>query len=132
MSDGPSIGAQPIILLVDDDSLLRPALTRFLAAGGYTVLDVASGAEAMAIIGDADQQLDLLITDVEMPGLTGVELLRLAREIRPDLAALVVTGYAEAMVGDRPPGVNVLVKPFRRPELLALVGGMLDARAGGA
>ena len=81
------------VLLVDDEALVRDALADDLAALGWTVITAATGAEALAHI-DQPEVLDLLVTDLAMPGMDGLALIRAARERKPRLPALLLTGHA--------------------------------------
>lgn len=81
------------ILLVDDEALVRDALADDLAALGWTVITAATGAEALSHL-DQPEVLDLLVTDLAMPGMDGLALIRAARERQPRLPALLLTGHA--------------------------------------
>jgi len=81
------------VLVVDDEILVRTALADDLAALGWTVVIAASGAEALAHI-ERPEVLDLLVTDLAMPGMDGLALIRAARERKPRLPALLLTGHA--------------------------------------
>lgn len=81
------------MLVVDDEMLVRTALADDLATQGWTVVTAASGAEALAHL-DQPEALDLLVTDLAMPGMDGLALIRAARARRPRLPALLLTGHA--------------------------------------
>ena len=81
------------LLLVDDDEPVRQVLATELADHGYTVIPVASGAAALALL-DAGERVDALVSDLSMPGMDGVALIRAAQERRPDMPAVLLTGYA--------------------------------------
>ncbi len=81
------------LLLVDDDEPVRQVLAAELAGHGYTVIPVASGAAALALL-DAGERVDALVSDLSMPGMDGVALIRAAQERRPDMPAVLLTGYA--------------------------------------
>jgi signal transduction histidine kinase/ActR/RegA family two-component response regulator len=81
------------VLLVDDEVLVRDALADDLAALGWTVVTAGTGAEALSHL-DQPETLDLLVTDLAMPGMNGLALIRAARERRPRLPALLLTGHA--------------------------------------
>ena len=80
-----------IVLIVDDDTSEREQTRRIFRNERYDVVDVSSGAEALAIIGSRD--VAVLLTDLKMPGMDGQELLRQAKEARPELQVIVVTGF---------------------------------------
>jgi len=108
------------ILLVDDDEQLRPVMAATLRDLGYQVVEARS-AEAAFAAAHTMTRLDLLVTDVVMPGRGGPALAVQLRAERPDLSVLFVTGDA----GPGPPGKAVLRKPFGRDELAAAVLGAL-------
>jgi CheY-like chemotaxis protein len=81
------------LLLVDDDEPVRQVLAAELAGHGYSVIPVASGAAALALL-DAGERVDALVSDLSMPGMDGVALIRAAQERRPDMPAVLLTGYA--------------------------------------
>jgi CheY-like chemotaxis protein len=110
------------ILLVDDHAEVRTSTTAMLEDLGHTVTEAADGAEALAALRDGACECDLMISDYAMPHLSGTEFLRAAREICPDVPALIITGYAAAdAIRDRPNGVDVLLKPFTSSMLEAAV-----------
>ena len=79
---------------------------------------------------ERDCDCDLLITDYAMPHLSGTEFLREARELCPDVPALIITGYAEAdAIADRPEGVEILLKPFTPAALEGAIARMVGAAA---
>jgi PAS domain S-box-containing protein len=84
------------VLFVDDEDMVREALSAGLEAVGLAVLTAHSGAAALALL-DAGEAVDVLVTDYAMPGMDGVALVRQARERRPGLACLILTGYVESV-----------------------------------
>jgi two-component system, NtrC family, sensor kinase len=116
------------ILLTEDDSLVRASMLLALQDAGYTVEEARSGAEALEVLRRGP--VDLLVTDYAMPGMSGVELARLARALQPRLPVILVTGYAQPALDARPPRhhVNaVLHKPFAPQELVARIEALLWA-----
>jgi PAS domain S-box-containing protein len=107
----PRTGA---VLLVDDEALARASTATILADLGFRVTEAASGEQALALL-DSGTQVDLLITDHLMPGMTGAELATAFSQRRPGIPVLVITGYADVI----PAGLPHLSKPFRRVELAA-------------
>ncbi len=106
------------ILLVDDHEGVRSTTAAVLADLGHEVIEAASGTDALSTLKSGDCAFDLMISDYAMPQLSGTDFLRHAREICPDVAALIITGYAEAeAINDRPEGVEVLQKPFTPSDL---------------
>jgi PAS domain S-box-containing protein len=113
------------VLLVDDEELVRLGTADILDGLGHTVMQAASGTAALNLLRDG-AEIDVMLTDYMMPGMTGVALAREARTLRPDLAVLLMTGYANldpAVAGDLPR----LGKPFRTSELTAKIREALSA-----
>ena len=106
------------ILAVDDDALVLLNTVMLLEEHGHTVQSAYSGKEALEIVQSAE--LDLMVTDQGMPGMTGLELIEAARRIRPGLPALVTTGYAE-LPSTTPKQQTRLNKPFLGRQLLDAV-----------
>ncbi len=124
-----------VILLVDDDPLIAMSTMEMLEDLGHRVIGANSGPHALDIL-RSDQQIDLMMTDHVMPGMTGLELAAASRELRPHLVVLLATGYAEL-----PDGTQVdlprLAKPYhqdqlreRLDQLLGQGGGQLAAATG--
>jgi PAS domain S-box-containing protein len=101
------------ILLVDDHEAVRLTTAAMLRDLGHQVTEMTDGAEAIAFLRTSRGGWDLLVTDYAMPHVSGVEVIRKARESAPGLPAIVITGYADATsIGRRPDDVLVLPKPF--------------------
>src|SRR5207248_1401855 len=112
----------PRILIVDDDSGQRSLLDSFLKSQGFDTIPVASGEEALEVLRAG--QINMMISDVRMPGMSGLETLRQARKEQAVLPVLLVTAYAdirEAVHAMRDGAVNYLAKPIDLDELLATV-----------
>ncbi|RYE08445.1 MAG: PAS domain S-box protein [Hyphomicrobiales bacterium] len=113
--DVPRANSDETILLVDDEPLIRMVAAEQLEELGYIVVEAAEAASALRIL-NSGRQIDLLITDVGLPGgMNGRQLADAAREQRPDLEVLFVTGYAENAVlnhGHLDRGMHVMTKPF--------------------
>src|SRR5437868_1095161 len=112
----------PRILIVDDDSGQRSLLDSFLRSQGFNTLPVESGERALEVL--RDEEISMMISDVRMPGITGLETLRRARQQHSVLPVLLVTAYAdirEAVGAMRDGAVNYLSKPIDLDELLASV-----------
>ena len=102
------------VLVVEDEDGLRQLTRRLLQGQGYVVLTAANAAEAMALV-DAHASIDLLLTDVVMPGASGAELTKQAVERRPALRVIYMSGYTEETIVHRgvlKPGIAFLHKPF--------------------
>jgi PAS domain S-box-containing protein len=93
MRSAPANAPTHRLLLVDDDEPVRQVLAAQLADHGYAVIPVASGAAALALL-DAGESVDALVSDLSMPGMDGVALIRAAQERRPHMPAILLTGYA--------------------------------------
>ncbi|MBL6457172.1 response regulator [Belnapia sp. T6] len=117
------------VLMVDDDPLIRAGTADMLEDLGHTVIEAASAARALEAL-RAGSEVDLVVTDHAMPGMTGLELARRIEESWPGLPVMIATGYAdlpEAEFGDRPR----LAKPYRQEELAAAMERLLDRRLPG-
>ncbi len=117
-----------VILLVEDEEAVRAFGARALRSRGYTVLEAASGVEAMAIIEETTEKLDLVVSDVVMPEMDGPTLLGELRKTHPDLKVIFVSGYAEeAFKKNLPEGAQFafLPKPFSLKQLIEAVKGMM-------
>lgn len=117
----------PRILVVDDDAMLRNLLADVLTHEGYIVDVAACGEDALARL-DV-QPVDLVITDVVMPGISGVDVLRNARRKFPDLDVIVMTGYASvdtAIRSIRLGAVDYITKPFNIEHIRVLVGKTIE------
>jgi PAS domain S-box-containing protein len=124
--DGPAL----TILLVDDHPEVRITTAALLNELGHQVMEAQSGAEALDVIRRQDGGIDLLLSDYAMPHLSGTDMLAAARQLRPNLPALLITGYADAEeIGERPTDVAILSKPFSLPQLASAVRKATQARA---
>jgi len=116
------------VLLVEDERDVRMAVSDVLTDLGYAVLEAESG-RAGLIIADSGVRFDLLLTDVGLPGgMNGRQLADAARQRRPDLKVLFITGYADAMAvgnGHMEQGMQVMTKPFALETLAARVQGII-------
>ena len=117
------------VLLVDDEDLLRDVLAEQLEDAGYHAVVAGSGSEALALLA-AGEGVDALVTDFAMPGMDGLALIRAAHEVRPDLPAVLLSGYAgedpEIAVARRASDeFSMLRKPVRLDELIGRLGSLL-------
>ena len=113
------------ILLVDDDPDVRAVAAAMLRDAGHTVIEAGSGGAALERLDAEASHIDLLIADLAMPGMSGFELARAARQERPDLPILFVTGFADMARSEESRHETVLQKPFRAEELAAKVAEAL-------
>jgi two-component system, cell cycle sensor histidine kinase and response regulator CckA len=116
------------VLLVEDEEPVRELVRRVLEDVGYHVLAASRPSEAQRLA--AESEIDLLLTDVVMPEMSGYELATRVRLARPDAHTLFMSGYAHKALGDtaRLPGGELLRKPFSPEELTAAVRAVLDGR----
>ncbi len=119
-----------LILLVDDDADVRAVAAAMLDEAGYQVVEAGSGGAALECLERHAGQVALMIADIAMPGMSGVELAHAARRGRPDLPIVFVTGFAGAALPPTEPhqeaGADQLLrKPFRAAELVAQVAAAL-------
>ena len=116
-------GAGESILVVEDEPVVRDLIAESLHDAGYRVLEAADGPSGLRVL-QSDQGIDLLLTDVGLPGLNGRQLADQARETRPSLKVLFITGYAETAAtssGFLAPGMAMITKPFPMDDLVARV-----------
>jgi PAS domain S-box-containing protein len=117
------------ILVVEDDRDLRSYLSEVLRGLGYRIVTAANADAALAIVRKQAARIDLLLTDVVMPGMTGRELGRRAQELRPDLRILYMTGYSRNAVmhhGRLEGGVDLIQKPISQTHLATRIRDVLD------
>ena len=125
-------GGKETILLVEDEQALRIAAREFLQRRGYTVLQAADGAEALRVHAQHTGRIHLLVTDVVMPGGTGLELAEKLENLNPRLRVLYISGYTGGSVGSvagLEAGASFLQKPFALETLARKVREVLDAAA---
>jgi two-component system cell cycle sensor histidine kinase/response regulator CckA len=131
ISEPVALGHGETILLVEDSDAVRMVARRILTASGYRVLSAEGGNEALAIAQTEGGAIDLLLTDVVMPGLNGREVAERLRERTPSLRVLFMSGYTEDEVVRRgvASGGSLLQKPFTMDGLTAAVRAVLDQPA---
>jgi PAS domain S-box-containing protein len=116
------------VLVVEDEPVVRSVILEMLADQGYRTLEAADGPAGLRLLRD-NKQIDLLITDVGLPGMNGRQLADLARETRPDLKILFITGYAESVAiadGFLQPGMEMITKPFDLDNLSRRIRAMVS------
>ena len=121
----PALSLQRILLAEDDESM-RGFLERALSKAGYTVISCANGADAYDRL--KQEPFSLLLTDIVMPRMDGIELARRAAEIDPELKIMFITGFAAVTLNNElktPKDARVLSKPFHLKDLVAEVGKLL-------
>lgn len=114
------------ILVVDDEPVVLELVSRALSRHGYDVLETPDPLEAVEIAA-ASPPVDLVLTDVVMPGMAGPELVRTIRETRPETPAIFMSGFAASP--DLPPDIPFISKPFNVSYLIGKVKELLAAAA---
>jgi PAS domain S-box-containing protein len=118
------------VLVVDDEPTVRMLVTDILEDLGYTAIEAGDSAAGLKVL-RSDVRIDLLVTDVGLPGgMNGRQMAEAARETRPDLKVLLITGYAETTIlghGSLGPGMAVLTKPFSIEAMAARIRSMIEA-----
>lgn len=128
----PTVGGSEVILVAEDEPQVLAFTTRVLERLGYRVLAAANGEDALRQVAAHGGSLDLLLTDMMMPGMGGGELVRRLRELKPALRVLLMSGYSEELVTTEFPEQPFLPKPFTSVELADAVRRVLDAPDGTA
>jgi two-component system cell cycle sensor histidine kinase/response regulator CckA len=117
------------ILFVEDDESIRALGARALRQHGFTVLPARHGVEALQLAGDRELHIDLLITDIVMPGLSGHELAKQLQQARPDLKMLYTSGYTDDAIALRDilvTGPAFIQKPYSLESLASKVRAVLS------
>ena len=128
MTAKPSSLPQRRILLAEDEDSMRGFLERALTGAGYEVSAFANGLEAYECL--QEEAFSLLLTDIVMPEMDGIELARKAAELDPDLKIMFITGFAAVALNpdvETPAGSKVLSKPFHLRDLVAEIDRMMAA-----
>lgn len=110
--EGQIIPGRGTILVVDDEPLLRRVAKKLLQKLGYSVLEASSGQQALEIFQEKKEEIDLVLLDLIMPGLTGLQTLERLRALKPEVPVLLCSGYEDGDGQDLPPEVSFLSKPF--------------------
>jgi CheY-like chemotaxis protein len=124
--DGDGLEAGATLLLVEDDESVRRLLRRMLERMGFHVLEAPNGVAALELAKEHRGEIDVLVSDVSMPQMGGVELGRQLLQVRPRVRVLLVTGHAEDDVSL--PGAGLLCKPFRQEELSRALEALLPGK----
>jgi CheY-like chemotaxis protein len=116
------------VLVVEDEPVVRGVILEMLHDQGYRTLEAVDGPSGLRIL-RTNQRIDLVVTDVGLPGMNGRQLADQAREIRPGLKILFMTGYAESVAisdGFLQPGMEMITKPFELDNLSRLICAMIS------
>ena len=126
---GPAAGGRGLILLVEDDEILRKMTRKFLVRLGYQVVEAANGAEALAVWAAHEAEIELVFTDMVMPGvLSGLDVARQVMAKKPGVKAIIASGYNTEKVdleAARTSGILYLPKPWEFTELAEILGAMV-------
>jgi CheY-like chemotaxis protein len=126
-TDGTGAASGRTVLVVEDETLVRMLVVQMLEDAGHTVVECAEGRSALETL-QSDLVIDIMVTDVGLPGVSGRQLAEQAQDRRPGLKILFMTGYAEdAVDGLSFAGSELIAKPFALEELAAKIDRMLTA-----
>jgi CheY-like chemotaxis protein len=121
-------GSGETVLVVEDEPVVRAVIVEMLGEQGYRTLEAVDGPSGLRVL-RTDERIDLLVTDVGLPGMNGRQLADQARESRPQLKILFITGYAESVAisdGFLQPGMEMITKPFDLGHLSRRVRAMIS------
>lgn len=116
------------ILLAEDEPLLRELGQTILTQSGYTVLTAANGEALRKLIAEQSDRVDLLLTDVVMPDISGPDLVRLAKQRWSDIRVLYMSGYGDDDLKDLDRDAGFIQKPFTPTELMTKIKEVLGTR----
>jgi CheY-like chemotaxis protein len=123
--------AGEVVLVVEDEPVVRGLIVEVLSELGYRAIEAADGPKGLEIL-QSNRRIDLLVTDIGLPGLNGRQVADGGRVSRPDLKILFMTGYAENATlapGFLDPGTAIITKPFAIDALAARVRSLIEAPA---
>jgi PAS domain S-box-containing protein len=128
-SEEQRAGANEVVLVVEDEAVVRLLIVEVLNDLGYQALEAADGPQALRIL-QSSQRIDLLVTDIGLPGLNGRQVADAAREKRPSLKVLFMTGYAENAAGKSflEKGMEIITKPFTMDILATKIREIIESR----
>ncbi|MCD6360564.1 MAG: response regulator, partial [Armatimonadetes bacterium] len=128
-------GGNETILVVEDEELVRDLVVSLVSGAGYEVLVARNGDEALKICEEREGAIDLMLTDVIMPGMDGAELAAEMSRRCPRMKVIYLSGYTANTIADRgvlEPGVHLIQKPFDADELINTIRDVLDEPADGS
>src|SRR5688572_22032560 len=130
MSPAEALNTKPgndrsVILLVDDENGIREFLCTYLKSKSFKVLSAASGEDALRVWSETADSIDLLLTDIVMPGINGKDLADRLRGERPDLRVIFMSGYLPEEIAEETLGATFFKKPFHPAELLEAIRACL-------
>ena len=127
----PAVGGSETLLVAEDENSLRTILVEVLRESGYRVFTAANGAEAVAVFKEHSADIDLVVLDMIMPQMSGVEAYEWISNVRADMPVLFCSGYSQfelKRVKERDPVSRLLSKPYDIQEMLTAIRKVLDAR----
>ena len=120
------------ILLAEDDDSMRQFLVLALERAGHTIIGCPNGLDALEAIKNDENNFDLLLADIVMPGMDGIELSQKAVELKPGLKVMFITGFAAVAMGQQHKGAvdhaRILSKPFHLNDLVKQVDELLSQK----
>jgi CheY-like chemotaxis protein len=128
LSETHRAGAGETVLVVEDEPVVRSLILEVLADLGYQALEAVDGPSGLKVL-ESKQRIDLLVSDVGLPGLNGRQLADHARLMRPNLKVLFITGYAEQASiasGFLAPGMEMITKPFAIDDLALRIREIIE------
>jgi len=117
------------VLLAEDEPMLRRVVHETLRRAGFIVVDAADGTAGLEIL-QSDASIDMLLTDVKMPGLNGYQLAEAGLSLRPTMKVMVMTGYADEAIPDliREASIPIMRKPFNFETLATSIRDVIRSR----
>ena len=122
-------------MVVEDEPALRKLLCDDLEELGYTVISAGDGPQALELEEDHDGPIDLLVSDMVMPGFGGADIAKAMRQTHPDLRVILISGYpthGQARAVELPPGIPFLSKPVSRDQLARTIREVIEPAPGNA
>ena len=122
------------VLLVEDETVVRHLVSEILSSNGYTVLEAGDGPSALELLRRHTGSVDLLVTDVVMPGMSGPEVAQAVTAMRPGTQVVYMSGYTDHAIGHHgmlEPGIAFVQKPFSANDLTRKVRAVLDGNVVG-
>jgi len=119
------LAPRPRVLVVEDETLVRMLVVQILEEAGYAVLEASEARTALLMV--QSQVIELIVTDVGLPGLNGQQMAEQARALQPNVKVLFMTGYADTAILDTalPEGIDLITKPFDLEQLAAKAEALL-------
>jgi CheY-like chemotaxis protein len=117
--------AQSVVLVVEDEPLVQMLIADLLGELGYSTVLASDAQSALASL-ETEREIDLLLTDIGLPGADGWALAESARKLRPSLPVLFATGYGDDPRQNLAPGMAMIAKPFETQRLASAVRALLD------